>query len=398
MASLATFLAGLYSLRVLDPSELGTYALFFSAFITVMAVSGRLIFLPAEITATLRPLPHRLGVLSDSLRLGVPVAVVAGTAVAAAALVAPAEVTADVVVPLLVTSVACTMVSPVQDHIRRMFHVGQRSWRAAWISAGQLAGVVVFLGVLRMSGVARTWHPFGALASANVASCILGIALWIRIRGGIPPDPVPLRTLLRPGKWLVVVDLAPQLAGFVAAALVANLSSAQTLGYAEGARVLARPVAVLAAGLMAVLGPRLMSAAANRDAAEARRLSQVYAGVLAASGSAYLLLAGFDWVGNPLPQLVPTAYAVPGLAALSIIAYTVDRAAGGGARPQLLGAARERRVAAVETVASSAWIVAGATAPVTGAFAMPIGYLAMAIVRQPWLRSLARKLYLPVAP
>jgi hypothetical protein len=51
LASLASFVVGVYAARFLPASELGAYALFFTAFLLAAVVPAQLILTPAEIAA-----------------------------------------------------------------------------------------------------------------------------------------------------------------------------------------------------------------------------------------------------------------------------------------------------------------------------------------------------------
>jgi ABC-type glycerol-3-phosphate transport system permease component len=72
LASLATLAVGVYAARSLSAAELGTYALFFSAFTVAAVLPTQLLLVPAEV-ATLLEGPHeRLRVLRSGWRLGLP--------------------------------------------------------------------------------------------------------------------------------------------------------------------------------------------------------------------------------------------------------------------------------------------------------------------------------------
>lgn len=392
-SALATFLVGLYAVRVLDAATLGAYALLFSAYATLMEVSARLVFLPAEIRAANRPVGYRLAGLADSLRYGAIVAVPAGLLLGLAAFVVPAGIDADAVAGLTATAMAATVLSPIQDHVRRMLHVGGRSWSATTVAVVQLVAVGAAIGGMAFLELPVAWQPFGALAIANLASGAVGIVTWHRNGVAHAADHAGLMALVRSGRWLLVGGVAPGVGGFGAAALVAHLVGPQTLGYAEAARVLARPIAVASQGLRAVLGPPLMRAGAARDRREGERLSRQYGVLVGGLGLAYLLVAGGPWALNPFAVLVPQAYVIPWLTASFIAVYIVDRVAGAGAGLQLLGAGRERAVAIAEAAAAAGRTLAGATAPLTGGFAVPIGYLVMSVIRRSWARFLMRRLY-----
>jgi len=211
-------------------------------------------------------------------------------------------------------------------------------------------------------------------------------------------QPLDLGALVRAGKWLLLAGMVPHLSGLGAAWLVAFLASAEALGYAEAARILARPIAVLSVGLKSVFGPELMRAGANRDLTSARRLTGFYTVAIVACGTVYLLAAGFNTAWNPFSRLMPTAYVVWGLVAATIAVHIIDRVAGAGATLQLMGAGRARVLAVVETVGSIGQVLAGLTAPFALAFAIPISYLVGSAIRQAWLQVLVKRLYAPEPP
>lgn len=393
MASLATFIVGIQAVRLLSPESLGAYGLVFGGFALLMEFSARLVFLPAEIEAARRPAGERLGILGPSLRAGWPSVLLSGLLLVGVAWLIPDEVAPAVVVGLLATAIPCTMISPVQDHLRKMLHTGDRSFVAAAVSGIQLAAVIATLAVLTVADIPAPWHPFGALFVANVVSSAVGAVAWWRGRPAVVADPPKFSTLAGAGRWHLLAGAAPKVGGLAAASVVAHIAGVPALGYAEGARVLARPVAVLSQGIKATIGPPLMRAAATRDRAASRRLSRLYAVIVGGCGVAYLLVAGFDWALNPLPGILPNAYAVPGLAAAMIAVFTVDRVAGSGAGMQLFGAGRARSFAVVETVSSAGQAAASFTALFAGAFAVPLGYLAASLIRRPWVALLVRGLY-----
>ena len=74
-ASLATFLVGLYAVRVFEPSILGAYALAFSAFVLVSNIPAQMIFVPCQVESISLERHQRLSVVGRSLQLGLPVAV-----------------------------------------------------------------------------------------------------------------------------------------------------------------------------------------------------------------------------------------------------------------------------------------------------------------------------------
>lgn len=392
-SALATFAVGLYAVRALDPAALGAYALFFAAFATLMNIPARLVLLPMEVHAAKRPVDERLANLGDGLRLGAIVALPTAACVVAAALAVPSEVPRETVFPLTVTAAVATVISPIQDHVRKMLHIGQSSWTATAVSIIQLTGVLFAIGAFSFTAVPVAWRPFGALAVANVVSATAGALLWHRRRSGADVRSPALSRLIKTGGWLLISGLSPGIGGFWAAVLTAQLAGSAALGFAEAGRVLARPVAVLSQGLHSVLGPRLMRAGSVRDSTAGTRLARQYAFLVTGLGVVYLAIASGPWVFNPLAVVVPQAYVVPGLTATFIAVYILDRVAGAGAGLQLLGAGREKALALGEVLGSIGRIAGGGTASIAGPFAIPFGYFIMSVVRRFWLRLRLRRMY-----
>jgi O-antigen/teichoic acid export membrane protein len=217
MASLASFAVTVQAARSFTPAELGTYAIFYTAFIMTAVVPTHLLFSPAEIGSIAYAEPRRLRLLDQSLRHGLLLAL--GTAVIGilAAVVGTAGAPRDVVIPLALTSVACTAVSPVQDHVRRLLHSAGHSWKAAAVSTTQLAVAVCSLLIFNRLRVPVAWVPFGALLSANVMSLTIGLRLSAASRRSFPAlDRLPVVVLLRSGRWLLLVGLTPAVARFIA--------------------------------------------------------------------------------------------------------------------------------------------------------------------------------------
>ncbi len=377
---------------MLDVPSLGAYALFFAGFNSLAMAPARLIFLPAEIEAAAEPGGRRLILPWRSILPGAILAVLAGLLVTPIAFTIPAEIDDRIVLALAVTAALCAALSPLQDHVRRMLHIGGRSWGAATVSGVQLATVAAAIVALDFTQMPAAWHPLGALAAANLTSGAVGLAIWHRYATSSPAEPARLVDALRSGKWLFLAGMAPHLGGLGAGWLVAYLAGATALGYAEAARIVARPIAVLSVGLKAVLGPQLMRAGASSDFGAARHVTMLYCMIIVAGGGLYLLLGGFDVIWNPLAYLVPTAYAVSGLAAATITVYVIDRLAGAGASLQLMGAGKARILAMVEVISSIGQAAAGATALVFSAFAVPVSYLVGSLIRQFWLQTLVRRL------
>jgi O-antigen/teichoic acid export membrane protein len=390
-ASLTTFVVGVYAAQALSPAVLGVYALFFTAFITAAVVPTHLVFLPSEIEALAQDDSARLGMLSHSLHRGLLVAAAAAVLGCAAAIVAAAATgERGEVMPLAVTSLLCTVVSPVQDHIRRTLHMAGQSYRAAGLSIGQLAVGVTSVLLGWWLQVPAAWVPFGALTLANLVTTTAGIALARGAVGSIPRP--PLERLLAAGRWLTVLGLLPSLAAFVSGVLVATLAGAAALGYVEATRVGSQPLFVLVTGLSAVLGPRLMEAGADRDARLSDRVRRPFLAFVAIAGVVYLAAVALPWPPNPVRVLLPKAYTVPGLLALTVLVAVLH----GLLQPwrsELTGAGKARELVQAEGAGTICSIAVSATAAVLGPYARPLSAAVQNAVSLLWYMRERAALY-----
>jgi O-antigen/teichoic acid export membrane protein len=389
LASLASFIVTLYAARFLEANDLGTYALFFTAFTMAAVVPTQLLFSPAEIESLSYSGRRRLRLLEQSLRLGWRPATAAALVGTLAAVAGSVGAPGQVVVPLALTSLLCSAVSPVQDHVRRLLHFAGVSWRAAAMSAAQLATVLASLLLFTRLGVPIPWLPFGALLTANLASLALGLVLAADWRNYEPLARMAVSDLFRFGRWLVLIGLTPAAARFLSGVLVTHLASAATLGYVEAARVVSQPLFVLMMGLSAVLVPRLMEGAAQRRPDLARSAALPFRAIVITGGVLYLLVVGLPWPLNPLPLALPSAYVVQGMVPLMIIAQILQGILQ-SPRAELTGAGWGRTLLRLEVVSSLPLCLMSATARLTGAFAAPVGAVLQGIAGL-WLLERARR-------
>lgn len=392
-ASLATFVVGFYAARVFDPSILGAYALAFSAFTLASNLTNQLVLVPCEIRSVSLKRRERLLLLRWTLPMGLPVAFPLALGVSAWLFFTSPNLPPDVSLALTLTAIPCALVSPMQDHVRRMLHLSDVSWAAAVVSIVQFSAIALIAGLAILRDIPPPWIPFGALALANTLSLSTGILL---ARREWPPasPPMELRVLdaVRSGRWLVITELLASGSNFTSAALVTQLASAAALGYAEAARICAQPIWVLVMGLRAVLGPRSMEAARAREQMRARRISRAFMILVGTVGVAYLLIVGFDAWWNPLAHLLPNAYAVSHL----VLVWGVANVVIGFNLPlrnELMGADRLPGIAKAEVGAAASRTAVASSAGVTGAFAMPLGVLLGAIARWFGLGIRTRRYY-----
>jgi O-antigen/teichoic acid export membrane protein len=373
-ASLATFGIGVYATRSLSPSDLGAYALFFSAFVLASAVPTQLLLAPAGIASVAHPPQDRFGLLGQMWRLGAPAAASASVTASFVALLG-ASAAPEVRLPLAITTALCGAISPLQDNLRMTLHLSGVSWRAASVSVVQLLSVTVVLVGCMIADVPSAWRPLGALALANAISLTFGL---LTSRKQLAASALPryaIKPLLRSGQWLLVLEMAAAVAFFVSSIVVTHLAGPEELGQAEAARIVAQPLLVMTFGLAAVLGPRSMEAGLARDITEAKHISRPFIRLLVVISAGYMVIASVPWHGNPLARLVPLAYSEPGLVLVSALGNLL-LGVSFPFRYELLGAHQARHLVQVAIPAAGTQIVVSATALWVGAFARPLGLAA----------------------
>jgi len=378
-ASLATFVAGLVAVNILEGDDLGIYAVFFAAFTFGQLVAYQLIYVPAEIVAVSRRGVLRLAVFEDSFRLGAIPSVAGASLVFVAALTTAPLASTSLTLGLTATAFCATLLSPSQDHVRRTLHIADKSWQAAWMSFTQFAVTLAATGVMLALDVSVVWIPFGALTAANLISLTFGMYLVIRDRRRAEAeghrtkagDRVTFAELVPQGRWLLLQAAIPAGAAFVTANIITYLAGPTAMGYAEAARIVAQPIVVLAGGLIYPLRPRAMEAALDRDLASSIRVERAYVAIVALGGLAYIPLAGGTWPWNPMQYLVPAAYEVPGLVIATILANTI-LASVFLLTNELMAAGKARTLAILNSFAAAIRILVATSAGVTGAFARPL--------------------------
>ncbi|MDH3606012.1 MAG: hypothetical protein OER12_03360 [Acidimicrobiia bacterium] len=375
-ASLGTFIVQAYAVRSLDADALGVYAVFFSAYLFASQATQFLLLYPLEIAVLQLPRASRIQLLRRSARLASigPIAAVVGVI---AAILITGSAAEGLALGFSLTMAAVAATSPLYEHTKRMLHLSDRSWHAAGLAQMQLVALILILGTMIVVDTPVHWVPFGALAGSHVIALLMAA---ITIRGGeIDSLSTPLGSLIRSGRWLLISGMMPPLATLIAAGLIARLAGVEQLGFAQAAHVASRPILILASGLSAVLGYRLMEAGSTRTKSAGNRYWRLYTTILVIGGGAYVLLTGFDWVGNPMAALLPRAYEVGGLVLVALGANIVA-ALMRPVRNELIGAHWEPRVATVDTVAAAGLLTVAAFSGSLDAFAVPLGILAGALV------------------
>lgn len=392
VASLATFVIGLFAARHLTLDELGIYGLSFAGFIFAGSVPALLVFTPVEVELLGEPPAQQVGALPRSLRYGL-VSAISAAAVASGVVLLLERSNLSASLPIIVGAFAAAVLSPLQDHVRRMLHQVNWNWAAAVMSVTQLAVAGSTLIVLNVAGVPTAWLPFGALATANLVSGTVGLVLASRRWERPSRDLLDPRSLSRVGVWLLFAGSMEQAAQFAGLTILTVVAGRSVVGNFEATRVLSQPMYVIATGLLSVVSPRVMAASKARDRHEAIRYSTAFLAVLGAVGVTYLVAAGVKWPGNPLVELFPNAYVSPGLMPAMILATLIGY---GGIvlRQQVIAAGRQRVLARFSLVASIVYVVTmAALARPIEAFAVPTAFLVFNVLMVSVFVSLLRRWY-----
>jgi len=135
-----------------------------------------------------------------------------------------------------------------------------------------------------------------------------------------------------------------------------------------------------------------MEAAQRHLRGRARSLSRYFDTAILFAALGMLAFAGFAWPWNLLEMLVPNAYVVTGLAAVTIVANAIN-AAVKPEQAQLGAVGRERKIVNAEVRANLTRLAVAATAGVTQAFALALSLGAAGIVRVSYLKREVGKIY-----
>ena len=376
LSSAATMLTSLYAVRFLSLDELGTYAVFFSAFILGAGVVGSLVHTPAEVAVLDVAGPDRLMSLRVSGGVGAAASIVLGLVLVPGCVLWLDQVPLLLRLQLAGPALLLIVLSPAQDHARRLLHSGHLSTHAASLSGLQVATVAIALLAGHLSELPTVLVPGAALVTGNLLTLAMALSLRRRLstRAG-PGVDLSARSLLREGRWLAAGAAFGHATPFFVLLVLTSLLEIGVVGTVEGVRVLGQPLLVLGTGLLSVLAPRLYAAGREHDTPQARRAVGSYAAGMMLVTATYGLVVAVRWPGNPLPELFPAAYATAGLlpthlATVAVAVATAPLAA------LLIGAGRQSGIFLAQVVALFASTVTAASALAIGAFAAPASALA----------------------
>lgn len=316
--SLAGLSGSLYAARFFDLGQLGLFSLFFLAFQLLGMLPSRLLLVPAQVAALDLPIRDRASILERSVPLGFVAGLATMPLVAIVVLIGPGGDRSDYIA-FGVTTAIMVLLSPLQDHCRFMLHMSERSVAAAMVSAVQFVVAVGALLAMHLLDIPERWIPFLALSMANAASLAFALAV---ARPRLAPDaPWPgSRALFASGKLVLPATTLPTVGMLGAAALVGHLASADALGSAEAARVVASPVLVVGTGLGQIIWPRIMAASRQNDHLELASAARLQIVVVVVFVAGYIALFGWPHPWNVMEWVVPLAFSVSGLVAFRVIA------------------------------------------------------------------------------
>lgn len=380
-SSAATFLVGVFAAATLSARNLGGYGVFYQAVFFGTVLPVQLVLIPAEIASLDLDRRVRGCILKKTVRLASGLSMIAGIgAVALGWSITSAQLAPRSAVAFAATGAVTGALWPLQDHVRRVLHLANSSWKAAAVSTTQLAMVSLSLVAVHAAGSKSVWLPFGILGIANAVSLSAGLVL-ANLRGAREHClDLRARSLATSGKWLLGAAALPSFAGLAVAALVVRIAGLGVQGHVEAARVLGQPLAVVSLGLTSVLGPRVMEAARRNQRGRADRFVRLYGYSIAAVAILYGGFAATPWRANFLARLVPNAYAVSGLVALTILANLATNLTN-PLRSQLIALHREAKLTLVEALGNLARLSATMSVGYLGAYSVPLGLASLAATR-----------------
>lgn len=380
LAALAALASNLYAVRSLDVETFGLYAICYTAFLTAASVPGNFVFLPIETETVSRPAAERLGLVWRGLRFGIGPGLAASLVGSIIAFAVISGGSPSAVFPLVVSTFLLAVVSPLQDYLRRMLHLAERSGLAALVSVTHLAITGAGIASMVAAGIAPEWVSLGALVVGNIGSLVLCLLLVARLRKPWQGELISFSTVAQRGRWLLPTGLIPPGAALAVSAIVLALVGAKTVGYAEAARVVARPITVVTTGLGSVLRPGSMQAAVRGRRRDARRVARLFTLVTLATGGLYTAAVAIPWAGNPLAAFIPEAYVFGGLVLITC-AGAVLNGITFPARYELMGAKRESRLALVEGWGHAAKTLTALGARALGPYVVPLGDAVLFVAR-----------------
>jgi cytochrome c biogenesis protein CcdA len=148
-----------------------------------------------------------------------------------------------------------------------------------------------------------------------------------------------------------------------------------------------------------------MESARARDRDTARKVARTFYALSVVLAVLYVLVAGFDWIVNPLRVLAEKAYVVGGLVIITIGANLLNGAAFPH-RFELIGADKERSLLAAEVWANAvqlglatALAATAGSSIAAGAMARPVAFAGLGATRLAlYRRPLDRHYAMPEAP
>lgn len=370
LAAVSTFLMGSIVVRFLPTADLALYSSMFQAFVLCALLPTQLVYVPSQLSANVHSGRTGRLVAPDLLRdlrsHGVVVLVAAAVA-ATLGLPLAAQDGWDTYLPAAGGLFLLTIASPHQSHSRSVLHIAGRHGAAATVSAVTLAVQVVLLAlpIAALASPQSSHLALGAVllgsAVANMAGSALTVVLLRRLEVS-PASDTPFR--IRIG-FLTAEGIA-QLTGYLAVLIVAALLGTAAVAQLEAARVIASPVQVLVAGLLAFLVPRGVRAVATGDQATYRRLSRFITTVMIIAGAAY---AAFSLLASAALGRLLDRVVQPELVSARVVVTTIDSCA----VPSGMALFAMRRVLAGNIVAVIANAVQLAVIPVALLVLGPIG-------------------------
>ena len=389
-SSIATFLVGIIAIRNLSLEDLGIYGTLFSAFLFGGLVSSEAFFLPRSLTSLQKPASSRLEGLGSAVVGSWRHGLAGCLAVVIALVVVADQGTSRLLIPEALGTLGLVFVSPMQDYVRRSFHLAERSWLATVVSGVQLISVIAIESVARWAGISVVMFPLIILLLANCLSLITGLALAGRgaFKGDPTPDPA-ISTRAAVSSALLIYG-----ASFVCSLLMARIAGTASVGYAEAARTAAQPVLVVGMGLSAAFSSRALGATLAGNRSAVWKVNGTFVGLLALATAGYAVPLFSGPTRDVLTGFVPAAYAVEGLLVATLIANLASSSTF-LVKDQLLNGGLGGPMVRIDFIAASLPVITGLASAQLLAFARPVGLIGQHLMRLILYRGLWAGLFRP---
>jgi len=363
LAAAGGFSVGLLALNTLDVDHLGAYSVLFAGYLAGTVIPRSFHFAPAEAAAA----SARIGpveMLLRSIRTGSPGLLVGAAVAVSLALLGGSSAATT----MTLVAVAClSVISPIQDHARQLLHLSARTRSSVVASSIYCSVTVGCTMILWGDHTAELGRFFWILIAGNAASLVPLVARFPGSSAGARDrdlSQIPARQRL----WLLGGALTPMLVLFTSRSIVAGAAGYDEAGYAEAARTLLAPIAVVSAGLLSAFRNHVLI---DRIGVAGLKWRTLLRTLILAAALGWWLVLQYGPVSGVARSAAPAAYALSGMLLLTALSEALIANAS-VLEVSAMGRRRFRSIAATQLVVSlSRLALVYPLASSIGAYALP---------------------------